>query len=321
MNKVKLSLIVLVCISAQVFAGNLEPPGPPGSSNSAMYTIEAVYQRLDNGTPGTKWTGGFREPTAPPGSTMHNLNEVMAKAPSNVVDAATTNDVLLNKTFWGLTSNEWGTQTGAIPTCTLSAGTNTVEAGYYTVTNLSEVDPDLDSTNIWLDVTIFGVTGAIYHGSAPRTGYTNSYRDGDDGYYTKGVAWPVPRFTVESNTNCVTDNFTGLMWARNAHLLGIVTNWYYSIDYCTNLTYGGYSDWRLSNINELLSLIDFSQQPPQPAGNPFNNIQMWNKEYWSSTTYRPFTNQAWIIEMGFGSTGREDKSGADDHQVWPVRGP
>ena len=59
--------IILVCMCAQVFAGNLEPPGPPGSSNSAMYTIEAMYQRLVHGTPGTKWTGGFRGPTAPQG--------------------------------------------------------------------------------------------------------------------------------------------------------------------------------------------------------------------------------------------------------------
>ena len=321
MNKVKLSLIVLVCISAQVFAGNLEPPGPPGSSNSAMYTIEAVYQRLDNGTPGTKWTGGFREPTAPPGSTMHNLNEVMAKAPSrDDSNGASTNDVLLNKTFWGLTSNEWGTQTGSIPTCTLSAGTNTVDAGYYTVTNLSEVDPDLDSTNIWQDVTIFGVTGAIYHGLIPRTGWTYSYRDGDDGYYTKGVAWPVPRFTVESNTNCVTDNFTGLMWTKNAWLLGVKTNWNYAIDYCTNLTHGGYSDWRLPNVTELLRLVDYSRQGPAlPEGHPFTDVQVYNKQYWASTTLRPFTNQAWIIEMAYGNIGRDDKTKA--YNVWPVRGP
>ena len=95
--------IVLVCMSAKVLAGNLEPPGPPGSSNSAMYTIEAVYQRLDNGTPGTKWTGGFREPPGPPGPTMHDMNEVMAKAPSrDDTNGGTTNDMLSGKTFWGL---------------------------------------------------------------------------------------------------------------------------------------------------------------------------------------------------------------------------
>ena len=123
MQKIRLSLIVLVCICTQGFAGSLEPPAGPDSVDSAMYSIEAIYQRLSTGTNVAKRGAGFRGPTGPPGSTMHNLNDVMAVAPSNVVDAATTNDVRSGKTFWGLTTNEWGTQTGT-GTRTLSADTS-----------------------------------------------------------------------------------------------------------------------------------------------------------------------------------------------------
>ncbi len=41
-------------------AGPLEPTGPPtgsGSEGTAMYTLEDLYNRLDNGTTGTP--GGF----------------------------------------------------------------------------------------------------------------------------------------------------------------------------------------------------------------------------------------------------------------------
>ena len=131
MQKIRLSLIVLVAMCAQVFAGSLEPPAGPDSAASAMYSIEAIYQRLSTGTNVAKRGAGFRGPTGPPGSTMHNLNDVMAKAPSNVVDAATTNDVLAGKPFWGLTTNEWGTRTGTIATRMLSPDTNEVQAGYY----------------------------------------------------------------------------------------------------------------------------------------------------------------------------------------------
>ena len=377
MKIVKLSLIVLVCMCAQVFAGSLEPPAGPDSAASAMYSIEAIYQRLSDGTDGAKRTGGFREPTGPPGSTMHNLNDVMAKAPSNVVDAATTNDVLAGKPFWGLTTNEWGTQTGALPTRTLSADTNvvdagyyvstnlsqvdtdlasaniiggttifgvtgaiptrtlspdtnTVEAGYYAATNLSEVDIDLTSTNIRVDVTIFGVTGANYACFLPKTGQTNSYLDGDDGEWQKGISWPVPRFTIGTGTdgtNLVTDNMTGLMWARNANMWGNIS-WTNAITNCNSLVYGGHDDWRLPNLKELYSLIRCgysSPAVPNTSGtgkcthnDPFINVQ--NERHWTSSAYGSSPSSTVLgVFMGSGIVYSIDKA-TEMRYTWPVRG-
>ncbi|MBI5195097.1 MAG: hypothetical protein HZA10_02105, partial [Nitrospirae bacterium] len=59
----------------------------------------------------------------------------------------------------------------------------------------------------------------------PQTGQTKCYAlwseiscagTGQDGEILSGVAWPNPRFSV--NGDCVTDNLTGLMWAKNANL-------------------------------------------------------------------------------------------------------
>ena len=319
MQKVKLSLIVLVCISAQVFAGSLYPPAGPDSPDSAMYSIEAIYQRLLAGTDGAKRTGAFTGPTGPPGSTGHDLNEVMAKAPSNVVDAATTNDVLADKPFWGLTSNEWGTQTGSIPTCVLSPDTNTVDTGYYAATNLSEVDPDLTSTNIIKDVGMFGITGTAKQTLIPKTGQTTSYGTNDDGFLEKGIAWPSPRFTTNAaEPDIVIDNLSGLMWTRNANIYG-QTNWYAALTNCNECAVAGYTDWRLPNRKELESLLDLGRfSPALPSGHPFTDVQ-WDN-YWTSTTYAADTGLAWYVHMRYGilfyGSGK-----ASPYYVWPMRGP
>ncbi|EDN66351.1 hypothetical protein BGP_2634 [Beggiatoa sp. PS] len=64
-----------------LLAGDLNSPAAPGDANSAMYTIENICNRLDNGTAGAKRTGTFTEPAAAPSSTGCTLDDVMTKAP------------------------------------------------------------------------------------------------------------------------------------------------------------------------------------------------------------------------------------------------
>ncbi|MGD0282079.1 MAG: DUF1566 domain-containing protein, partial [Dissulfurispiraceae bacterium] len=55
-----------------------------------------------------------------------------------------------------------------------------------------------------------------------KTGQTTTYATGDDGNLEKGVAWPSPRFTDNSN-GTITDNLTGLIWLKNANCFGTQT--------------------------------------------------------------------------------------------------
>ena len=90
-------------------------------------------------------------------------------------------------------------------------------------------------------VTVTNTVSAFTNAPVAKTGQITSYRTGDDGDLEKGVARPFPRFTVQSDTNVVMDNLSGLMWARNANLTG-EKSWANAIDYCRALSLGGHSD-------------------------------------------------------------------------------
>ena len=103
---------------AVVLAGDLDPGVGPTASGSQMYTLEQIYNRLDTGAAATRMTT-FTEPSSgPTGGTMHTLDEIMGKAPVvDDVNGASVGDVAAGKTFWGLTSGEWGPRTGTGVSC------------------------------------------------------------------------------------------------------------------------------------------------------------------------------------------------------------
>ena len=57
----------------------------------------------------------------------------------------------------------------------------------------------------------------------------------------------------------VTDSATGFMWQKDFIVRG---EWKQALNYCENLVYAGYSDWRLPNKNELLSLANYKNSNP-----------------------------------------------------------
>ena len=227
---------------------------------------------------------------------------------------ATAAQVLSGRTF---TTNNSTQLTGTMVTRTLSAASATVSAGYYAATTLTAVDTDLKATNIAQGVTIFGVTGTVSMTRLPKTGQTNSYQTGDDGYYQKGVPLPSPRFTVQANTNCVLDNRTGLIWARNASL---ATNlvWSNAVVFCEALNYGGQTDWRLPNRFELESLLDLGQYGPAlSAGHPFSGIA--SVIYWTSS--ESATSGGTVIWGVTPWNSQVNPLNALSYRcVWPVRG-
>jgi hypothetical protein len=150
-----------------------------------------------------------------------------------------------------------------------------------------------------------------------KTGQQTSYWPGDDGALQMGVDWPDPRFTVAGD--CVTDNLTGLMWARNANLPGELVTWSEALDFANNLNLCGYSSWRLPNRTELWSLIDNSKTfPPLPLNHPFTNVQ--SDRYWTSTTFASDPTDAWVVYLWGSFVSHNIKTESDHYYAWPVRG-
>lgn len=178
----------------------------------------------------------------------------------------------------------------------------------------------------------------------PRTGQTTCYSEagvvipcehtGQDGEKQAGVMWPTPRFT-DNGDGSITDNLTGLIWLKNANCTdtvgGVVRsdgllNWADALAWSNNLAEGycGLSDhsaagdWRLPNINELRSLVDYSRNDPDlAAGHPFSNVQSaW---YWSSTSNVVYTAAAFSVGLSRGSihSTRKGVRGSSGSRVVP----
>ncbi len=80
-SKKRVLFSVTSSLSMPLLAGDLNSPAVPTDPSSAMFTIEDIYNRLNDGIAGTKRTGGFTEPSSGPASTGKTLDEVMGKAP------------------------------------------------------------------------------------------------------------------------------------------------------------------------------------------------------------------------------------------------
>jgi hypothetical protein len=249
---------------------------------------------------------------------------------------ATAGDVLTDTTFSNASqAGIAGTMpdNGAVvitPTTTNRA----IVAGYHNGSGYVEGDSNLVPSNLRAGVTIFGVTGTVPEAPIPKTGQTTSHDTGDDGDLEKGVAWPTPRFTDNSD-GTVTDNLTGLIWLKNAscanvkenqatahgHVAQLNTDGTMNSSDCDDTSNGGshQTDWRLPNVRELHSLIDYGRyNPALPSVHPFTGVR--SDYYWSSTTYPGSTSPAWawLVNMSDGQvlTSLNTNPG----YVWPVRG-
>ena len=101
----------------------------------------------------------------------------------------------------------------------------------------------------------------------------------------------------------VTDSRTLLQWQDDDTFTD--TTWTEAITYCENLSLGGQSDWRLPNINELLSIVDHSKYKPSISTVFRNNV---SGNHWSSTTdFGNSRKKALIVNLNKGNQLRTYK--------------
>jgi len=319
--------IILILLAAQAQAGSLDSPAAVDAAASRMYTLEQAYQKAASGTDPTKASGTFVKPaTGATAGTMHTIDQIVAKIVAGTTTAAAA-DVDTGKTFITRTGSDSGeakvTGTGHIVTGTgtgSAAAAAQITTGYYA----------------------WGSTGAVIQGSAsasaygiPKTGQTTSYATGDDGASQKGTPSSGNKYTDNGN-NTITDNGTGLMWIKDHNAIGTVGGYNFASTFTwanallavaalNSNSYAGYTDWRLPNVKELQSIVNYGNWSPaigestvggSGTGAPFTNTQSNN--YWSSTTYAYNTTLAWYVYFTFGSVSYGAKT--NTFYVRPVRG-
>ena len=203
-----------------------------------------------------------------------------------------------------------------------------------------DFDQDQDGTDAFAFKTDFGRSPfrapCPVDGPAPvsQTGQTICYNPGipygeidcastgQDGELRRGVEWPRQRF-VDNLDGTVTDHLTGLIWLKDANCFGERT-WGEALSDCNGLESGscGLSDgsssgtWRLPNIKELFSLLDYGETGHAlPSGHLFTNLGM---TYWSSTNDANYNHNAWRISLFSGSVSYDNMT--DIFFVLPVKG-
>ena len=169
----------------------------------------------------------------------------------------------------------------------------------------------------------------------PKTGQTLCYDasgasisctgTGQDGELLEGGTWANPRFTDLSNGTML-DNNTGLIWPQDANAPGpaaciptTTKSWQAALVYvkCLNAnSYLGFTDWRLPNVLELVSLVNASQSNPSAwlIAQGFTAVQA--DSYWSSSSAADDPSSARCVGMDGGDVDENDKS--DSGYVWPV---
>lgn len=150
------------------------------------------------------------------------------------------------------------------------------------------------------DETMFGVNFA----DGRIKGYGLEIHGTDKEFYVQYVRGNISYGTNDFQDNSdgtITDNATGLMWLKTDS--EETMNWQEALNYAENLETAGYSDWRLPDVKELHSIIDYSRSPSttnSAAIDPIFTCTEFTNEagesdygfYWSNTTHANWSTMA-----------------------------
>ena len=161
-----------------------------------------------------------------------------------------------------------------------------------------------DATNAWL---VPFHSGFVWNNSGGNNCYVRCVRG-----ISEATVWSLDFSAIDSDL--VIHNSTGLIWQREDD--DTIKTWEAALSHCESLSLGGFSDWRVPHIKELLSIVDFSRLFVSINQTYFPNTKP--DGYWSSTTYVMDTAKTFFVRFDYGSAIDTDK--VDNHYVRCVRG-
>lgn len=164
--------------------------------------------------------------------------------------------------------------------------------------------PDGESTEVDFDSIRLG---RAYLSRMPDTGQTKCYDDKkeivcvapDSSFYGQDADYvttsPGYEVKVVNSNEVVIDHVTGLMWQREDD--GVKRTWSEAVDYCENLNWAGYSDWRLPTKKELLGIMNYGGFGPSIDTSFFPYSHGPEDLYWSGTTLTFLALSAWNMSL------------------------
>ncbi len=130
-----------------------------------------------------------------------------------------------------------------------------------------------------------------------------------DGTYMPGLAQPSYTENKVGGVLVTVDNRTGLMWVTNPADAGMdmTYTWGLALAACEASVFAGYSDWRLPNTRELMSIADYSKSVG-PTINAAFFPNTHSNYYWTATTYVPDPTLAWYVDFSAGYVHLDNKT-------------
>ncbi len=160
----------------------------------------------------------------------------------------------------------------------------------------SDVFPETDPSYFWTS-SVYAVLNTYV--------WLTYFNNGDVGIYLKTKYYNARCVRGEPYKNgsvftkitltgqdVIKDERTGIIWAGTYET---AKTWQGALKYCEDMNYAGFTDWRLPNVNELKSLLDYSLKNPAtsfPA--------MPDQFFWSSTNYLGYSEYGWYINFTYG---------------------
>ena len=222
-----------------------------------------------------------------------------------------------------------------------SAGWPYLDLTYFDLTTTDSISKDEQywSSNYYVGKTAEGQYDAAF-GVNHATGHIKAYPALVTGPMGKrvrcvsGAEYGINQF-VDNGDGTISDEATGLMWMQADGAEGM--DWEAALAYAQSqneVNYLGYNDWRLPNVKELQSIVDYSYAPDAqdaaydgPALDPMFSVSEITNEigvadypyYWTSTSSR-FQSGGDFYYAWYVAAGRAvDGEGNDSHGAGAVR--
>jgi len=134
-----------------------------------------------------------------------------------------------------------------------------------------------------------------------ETGQYKNIFNNDDGKLQFGIKRDFKR---DNKKNIVIDNITKLQWQDDEINITLKKKWTDAKIYCEKVVFSGYDDWRLPNIDELVTLTNKGKYR-NAIFDVFKKSK--SKYYWSSSTYTQNKSLAWVINFRGGASFSQSK--------------